>query len=136
MDKNEDKKWEVFVDRIMEDAPLESPSLDFTQNVLQKLETETHNEVFQYKPILSGRVLSLVFAAFVAILVLVGMRFGLDDGQGWFKNLQMEAWFKNSWGWMENYTSSKVMVYGFLFLGLMFFAQVTWLKKYLNRTAF
>nr|WP_297787016.1 hypothetical protein [uncultured Allomuricauda sp.] len=136
MDELEDKKLEAFVDKLMEDAPLESPSVDFTKNVLQKLEAETSKEVFQYKPIVSGKVLSIAFIAFVALLIVIGSQVGLDNGQGWFKNLNMGAWFHADWGWMKGYTSSKVMVYGFLFLGLMFFVQVPLLKKQLGSRTF
>ncbi len=136
MDELEDKKLEAFVDKIMENASLESPSTDFTQNVMQKIEAEAPNKVFQYKPIVSGRVLSFAFVAFTALLIYLGSQVGLDSGQGWFKNLHVETWFKANWDWMGHYNSSKVMVYGFLFLGLMFFVQVPWLKKQLNKTAF
>jgi len=133
MDELQDKKLEAFVDKIMEDAPLESPSVDFTQNVMQKIEAEASHKVFQYKPIVSGKVLTAVFIAFVALLILIGTQLGMDSGQGWFRNLKTEAWFHLDWSWMEGYTSSKVMVYAFLFLGLMFFVQVSLLKKQLGR---
>jgi len=136
MDKQEDKKLEAFVDKIMNDAPLESPSVDFTQNVMHQIEVETSNTIFQYKPVVSGKVLSLAFVAFIALLILIGSQVGVDSSQGWFKNLHMGSWFQTNWDWMGHYSSSKVMIYGFLFLGFMFFAQVPWLKKQLNKTAF
>ncbi|MEC7769644.1 MAG: hypothetical protein VX798_00570 [Bacteroidota bacterium] len=136
MDELEDKKLEAFVDKLMDDAPLESPSVDFTQNVLHKLEAGTSKEVFQYKPLVSGKVLSIAFIAFVALLIFIGSQVGLDSSQGWFKNLNMGAWFHADWSWMEGYTSSKVLVYAFLFLGLMFSIQVTLLKKQLSSRGF
>mgnify|MGYP003110742126 FL=1 len=136
MDELEDKKLEAFVDKLMEGAPLETPSVDFTQNVMHKLEAETQKKVFQYQPIVSGKVLSVAFIAFVALLILIGSQLGVDSGQGWFKNVQTENWFHPDWSWMEGYTSSKVTVYAFLFLGLMFFVQVPWLKSQMNKTAF
>ncbi len=136
MDELENKKLEALVNKMMEDAPLESPSVDFTQNVMRKIEVEAPNKVFQYKPIVSGKVLSFAFVAFTALLIYIGSQVGLDSGQGWFKNLNMGVWFQSDWGWLKHYSSSKIMVYGFLFLGLMFFAQVPWLKKQLNKTVF
>jgi len=136
MDELEDKKLEAFVDKIMENASLESPSTDFTRNVMRKIEAEAPNKAFQYKPIVSGRVLSFVFIAFIALLIYIGSQVGLDGGQGWFKNLHVETWFEANWDWMGHYSSSKVTIYAFLFLGLMFFVQVPWLKKQLHKTAF
>ena len=136
MDRLEDKKLEALVDKIMEDATLESPSNDFTNTVMQKIEAEASNTVFQYKPIVSGKVLSFIFIAFTALLIYIGSQVGLDSGQGWFKNLHVQNWFQANWSWIEGYSSSKVTIYAFLFLGLMFFVQVPWLKKQLNRTNF
>ncbi|NDV17078.1 hypothetical protein GO009_13680 [Muricauda sp. TY007] len=136
MDELEDKKLEAFIDKLMEDAPLESPSVDFTQNVVQKIEAEAHHEVFEYKPLLSGKLLTFLSVAFVALLVYFGSQVGVDNGQGWFKNLNMEAWFQTDWGWMQHYASSKIMLYGFLFLGLMFFAQIPWLKRQMDKRAY
>lgn len=136
MDKVEDKKLEALVNKMMEDARLESPSVDFTQNVMQQIEVETSNTTSQYKPVVSGKVLSLAFVAFIALLILIGSQVGVDSSQGWFKNLNMGSWFQTNWDWMGHYSSSKVMVYGFVFLGFMFFAQVPWMKKQLHKTAF
>jgi len=136
MDQLDDKKLEAFVDGIMDEAPLESPSADFTKNVMQKLEVEAPQQVFEYKPILSGRTLSLAFVAFVALVFLLGSHLGVDNGQGWFKNLNMGSWFHADWGWVKGFTFSKVTVYAFLFLGLMFFVQVPWLKRYMDRRVF
>lgn len=134
MDKLEDKKLEAFIDKLMEEAPLESPSADFTQNVLHKLEADVQKEVFQYQPLVSGKVLSMISIAFVGLLVLMGSQLGLDSGQGWFGGWNMDAWFQTDWQWMEQYTSSKIMVYAFLLFGFMFFVQVGWLKKQMDRT--
>ena len=98
MNRREDKKLEDFVDSMMAEAPLDSPSFDFTENVLKKIEAETRKEVFQYKPILSKTAMFTVFTSFVALLFFVWLKFGLDSGQGWFKNFRIQEWFQNSWG--------------------------------------
>nr|WP_321414036.1 hypothetical protein [uncultured Allomuricauda sp.] len=136
MDKFDDKSLEEFVDRIMEEAPEESPSADFTKNVMQQLEVESPPHVFEYKPILSGRTLFLAFVAFVALVFLLGSQLGVDNGQGWFKNLNMETWFHTDWDWVKGFTFSKVTVYAFLSFGLLFFAQVPWLKKRMDKMVF
>ena len=136
MDEQEDKKLEAFVDKLMEEAPLESPSVDFTQNVMHKLEADTPKEVFQYKPIVSGKVLSAVVIAFIALLIIMGSQLGVDNSQGWFKNVNIEKWFHADWGWVQSFTFSKVTMYAFLSFGLLFFAQVPWLKKQMQKTVF
>jgi hypothetical protein len=135
MDKQEDKKLEDFVDRIIRETSLESPSADFTKNLMQKIESERAREVFTYKPILPKPVLVGFFAAFVALMAYVILQYGSLDGTGWLDKVQWEPNFKPMWSWMEQYTSSKVLVYAVLLFGFLFFAQVPWLKKHLDRTA-
>ena len=135
MDKHEEKKLEAFVDRLMADAPLESPSEDFTKNLMQQIEAQSQKEAFQYKPIMSRPVLVGLFVAFSVLMVYVISQYGLGDGTGWFDKLTWEPNFKPLWGWLENYTSSKVLVYAVLLFGFLFFVQVPWLKKHMDRTA-
>lgn len=136
MDKEENKKLEALMDKFMAEAPIESPSADFTKNVLRQIEAESPKEVFKYQPILSGRVLSFGFIVFVALLAYLGTQLGPSGGQGWFKNINMDAWFHMDWQWMSGYSFPKTMVYAFLFLGLLFFAQVPWLKKHLGGNSY
>ncbi len=135
MDKHEEKKLEEFVDRLMADAPLESPSVDFTKNLMLRIEAQSQKEAFQYKPIMSRSVLVGLFLAFSVLMVYVISQYGLGDGTGWFDKITWEPNFKPFWGWLENYTSSKVLVYAVLLFGFLFFVQVPWLKKHMDRTA-
>ncbi|NDV45143.1 hypothetical protein [Flagellimonas sediminis] len=135
MDKHEEKKLEEFVDRLMADAPLESPSVDFTKNLMLRIEAQSQKEAFQYKPIMSRSVLVGLFVAFSVLMVYVISQYDLGDGTGWFDKITWEPNFKPFWGWLENYTSSKVLVYAVLLFGLLFFVQVPWLKKHMDRTA-
>jgi len=135
MDKD-DKKLEQFVDKIMEEATMESPSLDFTHNLMQRIEAEQQKEVFQYKPILSRQFLTILFLSFMGLLVYLGLQYGGQNGNGWFKDIQFQ-WrpnLENMWGWLEHYTVSDVTLYAILFFGFLFFAQVPWLKKHMDRS--
>ena len=133
MDKQEDKKWEEFLDRIMGEAALESPSKDFTATILQKIETESAKEVYQYKPLLSKPVLAGIFVAFVGLMAFVVLKFGGQSTESWFDKLQWEPNFQPVWSWMEQYTSSDVLLYAVLLFGILFFVQLPWLKKQLEQ---
>ncbi|MEM7381340.1 MAG: hypothetical protein AAF361_09120 [Bacteroidota bacterium] len=54
MEENKDKILDQFIEKTVKDAGLESPSLDFTSQVLAKLETE-ENLVTTYRPLISSR---------------------------------------------------------------------------------
>lgn len=133
MDKHEEKELEAFVDKMMADAPLESPSADFTKNLVQRIDAQQHKEVYQYKPIVPKQVLVLLFIGMVTLTFYFIAQYGLDSDGGWFENLSVEPLFDNVWGWLENYTSSKILMYAVLLFGLLFFVQVLLMKKQLDR---
>ncbi|WP_108425778.1 hypothetical protein [Flagellimonas amoyensis] len=133
MDKQEEKELEAFVDKIMADAPLESPSADFTKNLMQHIEAVQHKEVYQYRPIVPKQVLVLIFVGLVSLTLYLIAQYGLESDGGWFGNVSVEPVFDNMWGWLENYTSSKILIYAVLLFGLLFFVQVPLIKKQLER---
>lgn len=133
MDRHEEKELEAFVDKIMADAPLESPSVDFTKTILQRIEAQQHKAVYQYRPILPKQVLVLLFIGLATLTFYLIAQYGLESDGGWFGNASVEPLFDNMWGWLENYTSSKVVIYAVLLFGLLFFVQVPLLKKQLDR---
>lgn len=133
MDKHEEKELEAFVDKIMAEAPLESPSADFTKNLMQHIDTVQHKEVYQYKPIVPKQVLVLVFVGLVSLTLYLITQYGLESDGGWFGNVSVEPVFDNMWDWLENYTSSKILIYAVLLFGLLFFVQVPLMKKQLER---
>lgn len=133
MDKHEEKELEAFVDKIMADAPLESPSADFTKNLMQHIEAVQHKEVYQYRPIVPKQVLVLIFVGLVSLTLYLIAQYGLESDGGWFGNVSVEPVFDNMWGWLENYTSSKILIYAVLLFGLLFFVQVPLMKKQLER---
>ncbi|GLU45632.1 hypothetical protein [Allomuricauda sp. NBRC 101325] len=136
MDKEMDKKWEELVDKLMNEAPLEQPSIDFTKNLMQKIEAETAQPKFEYQPIMSRATLVSIGVSFLALVVFLISKFGFNSNEGWFAKLKFDAAFDNVWGGFELYTSSKVLVYSVLLFGLLFFAQVTRLKRYFDKTHF
>ena len=133
MDKHEEKELEAFMDKIMADAPLESPSIDFTKNLVQRIEAAQHKEVYQYKPIMPRQVLVLLFIGLMTLTFYLIAQYGLESDGGWFGNVSVEPLFDNVWGWLENYTSSKILMYAILLFGLLFFVQVPLLKRQLDK---
>ena len=54
MKKSEDKNWERFVDKVMKDATLESPSADFTDKVMRSMESQrVQQSTLAYQPLIS-----------------------------------------------------------------------------------
>lgn len=132
MDKYNKKELERLMDRVMDDATLESPSKDFTKNLMSKIEAQSGHEAVQYRPILSKKVLVGIVGLFVAAFI-IGLANGADSGSGWFQTVHIGPYFDKLWGWMEFFTSSKATMYAVLLFGFLFFVQVPWLKRYIER---
>ncbi|RYC50134.1 hypothetical protein [Flagellimonas olearia] len=133
MDEQQKKELETFVDKVMGETSLESPSPDFTEKLMAKIEAQSQQEVFVAQPLLPRKLLMFLFLGFVAGFIYLLMTYGLDPNQGWFKNIEWNLDFSNTWRWMEGYTASKVTLYAVLLFGVLFFVQIPWLKRYLDQ---
>lgn len=133
MDEQQKKELETFVDKVMGETSLESPSPDFTEKLMTKIEAQSQQQVFVAQPLLPRKLLTFLFLGFVGGFIYLLMTYGLDSNQGWFKNIEWNLDFSNTWRWMEGYTASKVTLYAVLLFGVLFFVQIPWLKRYLDQ---
>lgn len=56
MDSKTDKKLDEFTEKLLKDFSLETPSLDFTTQVMSKVEALVDSQVTEYKPLISNRI--------------------------------------------------------------------------------
>jgi len=56
MDDNTDKKLDAFTGKFLKDFSSETPSLDFTKEVMSKIEAATNTTIFEYKPLISKKL--------------------------------------------------------------------------------
>lgn len=133
MDEQQNKELEAFIDKVMAETSLESPSPDFTEKLMAKIERQSQKQVLVAQPLLPKKLLTFLFLGFVAGFIYLLMTYGLDPSQGWFKNIQWNYDFSKTWSWMEGYTASKATLYAVLLFGVLFFVQIPWLKRYLDQ---
>lgn len=133
MDEQQKKELETFVDKVMGETSLESPSPDFTEKLMTKIEVQSQQQVFVSQPLLPRKLLTFLFLGFVGGFIYLLTTYGLDPNQGWFKNIEWNLDFSNTWRWMEGYSASKVTLYAVLLFGVLFFVQIPWLKRYLDQ---
>ncbi len=132
MNRKQEKDLEAFVDRIMEETPLEVPSKDFTQKLMAKIEAESVKSVLDPSPLISRGVLVFICSLFFGILFYLLLFYGVDSGEGWFQKVQLAPHFENIWSWFETYTSSKVTLYAVVLFGFFFMVQIPFLKRYMH----
>ena len=123
MKPNEDKLLEKFVDTIMKDSVLETPSSDFTSKVMSQVLTTKTSEVYVYKPLISKYVFILVFGCLITLF------FYLKPQTDNSINRLSDSVFYNI-NRMSLFSFSKITVYSVGITTLLLFIQILFLKKH------
>jgi len=129
MDTKE-KHIERLTEKIMKEASLESPSLDFTANIMSQLNSKTASIV--YKPLISKNVWILV-AACIAILVVFS--FNIEISESRLVDLsQVKEQLKFSLkSLVPQIKVSKTFLYSIVFLAFFILAQIPYFKYNYNK---
>lgn len=143
MEKQHHKEQDFLdrMDRMVKDAGLESPSLDFTQKVLQRTLAPERSPVFQYKPIFSKKVLWGMGLAIVGLEVLAFILPSTGGDAGLAKdlnlnlnlNLDLGERLGRSLGTVTMPKIPNTVVYGALCLGFMVCVQAYWIKEHFGK---
>lgn len=133
MDKNEEKELMEFVDKIMDEAILESPSSNFTDNIMSQITEPVLNDITDYKPLIPKGFLIFLCIGLVGVTWYLAADYTLDN-QAWFGNGQIDSFFERILDWPQMRSSSKTTVYAVLLFGLLFLIQIPWLKKYFDNS--
>ncbi|PWL37309.1 hypothetical protein DKG77_16185 [Flagellimonas aquimarina] len=133
MDNNEERELKKFVDKIMNESVLESPSSNFTDHIMSQITEPTLNDATQYKPLIPKSVLIVLFSGLVGMIWYLATDNSLVN-ESWFGNGQIELFFERILDWPQMLSPSKTTVYAVLFFGLLFLIQIPWLKRYFDNT--
>lgn len=129
MKANNDKLLEKLVDKIMKDSQVESPSFDFTANVMSKVLTAKTNEAYVYKPLISRSVFFLVFGSVFLLFLYVFIN-GESSTGGWTNYLDYTKFYSEFF--ISFLSFSKETTYIIIAATLMFLIQISFLKKYFD----
>ena len=69
MDKKVNEQIERFTDKLMKETVLEKPSMDFTSQVMLKVNVLSQSEITTYKPLISKRMWTIISVIAVGALV-------------------------------------------------------------------
>ena len=133
MEKNKNTtELDAFAKKYVKEIHTESPSADFTASLMGKIVVEHQKSIFRSKALISkkgwlvifGLVLAAIFIPFKKseerLLNLPRIDFSFLD------KIQMPNLF-------ENFSVSNTVTYAICFFGLMFMAQVIFLKNYFEK---
>lgn len=136
MEENRNSQIDAFLKKQLKEIPLESPSKDFTKNLMGILSSEETSEVTSYVPLISKKVWTGI-ASLVAILslVLVFIPFQQEE-ESLLTKIPLDFSFisKVSFsGIVEALAVSNTTLYTLLLFSILVFAQVFYLKGYFTK---
>ena len=127
------KHIDSLVEKVVKESSLESPSLDFTSNIMSQIEAVSQNEITVYEPLISKRVWLAI-----SILVIVSLSYGILgnglESLGWFDNIDYSIISNNKvTEVISGITFSKTLMYAVGLCGLLFFIQIPMMKHYFDK---
>jgi hypothetical protein len=128
MKENEHKNIEQFVDKVMKETPLESPSPDFTPRVMANVLEVNKRNATVYKPLISKRGWLSIIAA-IAYFIINGTQSAVQPGSF---DLSGKSFFK-SFTDSHLFQFSTITAEVIIFSTILIFIQITLLKSHLNK---
>ena len=136
MKNNIDKHLEKLTNKIMEETSLESPSFDFTDNIISQVQIIKTSDVTVYKPLISKSIWILIALGFITLIGYLILGTTSQDSEALF-TINFDVLFNNRF--TETLSAMKfsdTLMYAIVSLGIMLFIQIPLLKNYFdNRLA-
>ncbi|WP_394750442.1 hypothetical protein [Spongiimicrobium salis] len=129
----EDNTTDIFIKKIVKEAGLEAPSLDFTSKVLAKVNLEKKQlDITTYKPLISQNSLVGLFVIMASIFVSFLM-FGSTTTELEWIEIKMMAYINPIANAFSNISIAPTYVYGALGLLFYIYVQIYFLKRYVDK---
>ncbi|RIA10363.1 hypothetical protein OE09_2218 [Flavobacteriaceae bacterium MAR_2010_72] len=128
MKKNTNKDIEHVVDKLMKDASLESPSVDFTSKVMHQVSVTSKSNVTVYKPLIPKNILIALFAltlGWIGYSMFIGETIEIN----WLEKLN----FNKVSSLFSGIKISQTTMYTLLMFAVMLGIQTPILKRYLDK---
>ena len=133
MKRNEDKNIEQFVDKVMKETPLESPSRDFTSKVMANVLAMDKSKATVYKPLISKTGWVLIFGGIIATMVYFIINGGAQaEGQPWSFGPGIKDFIK-TFNNVHLFQLSRVTVNVIVVSMILIFIQIALLKNHLDK---
>ncbi|MEZ4803800.1 MAG: hypothetical protein R2797_13585 [Gelidibacter sp.] len=130
MKENVDKQIENLVDKAMKTSALETPSFNFTTDVMAQVESVQQRATTTYQPLISKRVWILILAGFL-VFVAYTIFITKPEASGWFTNLDLNS--ERVSKRLTNIQTPRIAAYGVGLLALMLLVQIPFLKNYFDK---
>ena len=131
MENKEDQNIEKLVERMLMNSGIESPSPDFTHNVMSGIYAAQKSRKVIYKPIFSKRTWFIIFTGIIAIFIYSFFNSNpqaplFEVNFSWFRLNQLEKF-------LPNFRISFLTAYVILLAAIAVMVQIFFLKKYFDK---
>lgn len=134
MKEQANKHLDNLAKRIIKDSELQSPSLNFVDNVMARVNELAQSKTTVYRPLISKKVWALIIS--VAALIVVAAIFNGNSTNG-FALPERFILSRFSFGnLLEGFSSiqlSEAFIYALIFFGIMLSLQMSFLKHYFDK---
>ncbi len=133
MKDHSEQHLDKLAKKVIQFSSLEKPSLDFTANIMAKVDAIATNNIMVYKPLISKRTWFVI-----AILVVGSLSYGVFgsglEGQSWFDKVDLSIFSNNKiTDAISGIKFSKTLIYAVGLCGLVFLIQIPMMKHYLDK---
>ena len=139
MEENKNKNIDAFLKKYVQEIPLETPSKDFTKNLMQQITIEETSNVTKYVPLISKKVWGVI-ASIIAIFstIAIFVPFQKEEASLLDKIPEIPVDFSfltniSFSGLYEALSISNTTLYTMLLFSILFFIQAFYLKGYFNK---
>ncbi len=129
--KQDDKKIEDIIDKLMRDDSLEQAPLNFTDNVMSKVEKLNASTVTVYKPLIPKYIWWLIATGFLGLVVYLFFNDSSNTSSLSERYNLPEISLQSLEG--LSFELSSTLMYATLLLALMVSVQIPLLKHYFNK---
>jgi hypothetical protein len=129
---NNNKELDAFAKKYLKEIKMESPSKDFTASLMNKIVVEHQKSAFVSKELISKKGWFVIFLSVLAV-VLIPFK---SSEKSLINILKLDFYFFDKIqipNFLDNLKVSNTVFYAIFFFGLMFFAQVVFLKNHFDK---
>lgn len=131
MKEHVDKQLENLVAKAIKQSALETPSFDFTANLMLKVESLKQSPTTIYQPPISKHMWFWIFTGFVAFVAYI-LFITKPEASVWFSSINILDMEKIS-NIFSGIHLSRTVIYATVFFAVMLLIQIPLLKNYFDK---
>lgn len=134
MKENANKYLDHLVENLIKETKIESPSRNFTSEVMSQIEGLQTSRVTVYEPLISKTAWVLILLGFLALVGFVILFSPESNTSGWFDKINLNFLRSNRGSlFLFDFNLPKSLLIPLVFFSLLIWVQVPILRNYYNK---